>query len=139
MNCRLLLAVLTLIIGAGVGDSGASAQSTRIREVMKEKLEHSQEILSAVATSNWVNLERHSLELLRLAKDPAWSALTTPEYARYSSAFLEAAEDLAEAARQRDLEIAPVAYVSLTLSCIQCHRYVGRSRVARIPHGSLDP
>jgi hypothetical protein len=97
---------------------------------MQEKLEHSQQILSAVVTSNWVNLERHGLELLRLTEDPAWTAFTTPEYARYSGAFLQAVEDLVEAARRRDLETAPVAYVSLTMSCVQCHRHVGRARLA---------
>jgi len=97
---------------------------------MQQKLEHSQQILAAVATSNWINLERHSLELLRVAEDPAWNVLMTPEYARHGAAFLSAAQDLLEAAKERNLETAPLAYVSLTLSCVQCHRHVGRMRIA---------
>lgn len=109
------LALLVAVSVAGSsGDGSPSSQGTRVRNVMQEKLEHSQQILSAVVTSNWVNLERHGLELLRLTEDPAWTAFTTPEYARYSGAFLQAVEDLVEAARRRDLETAPVAYVSLT-------------------------
>ena len=125
------LALLVAVSIAGSpGDGSPSSQGTRLRDVMQEKLEHSQQILSAVVTSNWVNLERHSLELLRLTEDPAWTAFMTPEYARYSGAFLQAVEDLVEAARRRDLETAPVAYVSLTMSCVQCHRHVGRARLA---------
>lgn len=126
-----LLLPLIMIVVAGSGDSLASSQNAQLRGVMKEKLEHSQQILAAVVTSDWLNLERHGLGLQRVAENPAWAALTTPEYARYSAAFVQATEDLVEAARQRHLETATVAYVSLTMSCVQCHRHVGRIRLAR--------
>jgi hypothetical protein len=127
---KLLLPLLALVMGAGFGDSLASSQSAQIRDLMKVKLEHSQQILAAVATSDWINLERHSAALLLVVQNPAWTTLTTPEYVRYSAAFLGATQDLVEAAKQRDLETASMAYVSLTLSCVQCHRHVGRARLA---------
>ena len=130
MNHKLLLPVLTIVLAAGFGDSLASSQHSQLRDLMKVKLEHSQQILAAVTTSDWINLERHSVQLVRVAEDPAWTVLTIPEYARYSAAFLRATEDLVEAAKQHNLETAPMAYVSLTLSCVQCHRHVGRARLA---------
>jgi hypothetical protein len=84
-----------------------------------------------VVTSNWADLQRHSEALQRAAQDPAWAVLTTPEYVRQTAAFLRASEDLVDAAKRRDGEAAPLAYVSLTMSCVQCHHYVARMRIAR--------
>jgi hypothetical protein len=118
-------------LGAGLSISTVSSQTVSLRAVMRQKLEESQALLAAVVTSNWSALERHSRALARLTGEPAWTVLQTPEYARQSATFLRAAEDLIEAAERKDLEAAPLAYVSLTLSCVQCHRYVARARIAR--------
>jgi hypothetical protein len=55
----------------------------------------------------------------------------SPEYVRHTTTFVRATEDLLDAAKRRDLEATPLAYVSLTLSCVQCHRYVARMRIAK--------
>jgi hypothetical protein len=127
---RLVIAVV-LVVGPGPAVSG---QTVALNRVMRTKLEHSQQILAAVVTSNWAELQRHSQELARTAQDPAWKVLTTPEYVRHTAAFLRASEDLVEAAQRRDGEAAPLAYVSLTMSCVQCHRYVARRRIAAAPN-----
>jgi hypothetical protein len=128
MYWRLIIAVA--LIG-GVGAALAAAQTVALNRVMRTKLEHSQQILGAVVTSNWAELQRHGEGLQRAAQDPAWAVLTTPEYVRQTTAFLRASEDLVDAAKRRDLEAAPLAYVSLTMSCVQCHRHVARMRIAQ--------
>jgi hypothetical protein len=107
------------------------AQTPAFNRVMRAKLEHSQKILESVVTSDWAALERHSQELQRLTSDPAWTVLKTREYTRHSEAFVRATEDLIDAAKRRDLETSPLAYVSMTMSCVQCHRYVARARIAK--------
>jgi hypothetical protein len=57
--------------------------------------------------------------------------LKTPEYSRQSEAFVRATEDLVAAAKHRDLDLAAMHYVSLTMSCYQCHRYVKNARIAK--------
>jgi hypothetical protein len=119
-----VLALTTVLTTTGF------AQSVALKRVMQQKLEHSQLILASVVTSNWAEMERHSRSLLDLTNDPAWIALKTPEYSKQSQAFVRAAEDLVDAARRKDGDAAPLAYVSMTLACVQCHRYVARARVA---------
>jgi hypothetical protein len=53
-----------------------------------------------------------------------------PEFIRHSEAFLRATEVLTEAANARDLERASLGFVSLTASCVNCHRYLARARIA---------
>ncbi len=127
---RLLWAGAVAALTTSLTVSNGSAQTTALNRVMRQKLEQSQGMLAAVVTSNWADLERRSEALVRITSDPAWAVLKTPEYARQSQAFLHAAQDLVDAAKRRDLDAAPAAYVSLTLSCVQCHRYVARARIA---------
>jgi hypothetical protein len=101
-----------------------------LNQVMRNKLDHSQKILEAIVTSNWQELDRHSRELARAAQDPAWSVLRMPEYVRHSGAFLRATANLIEAAKLRDLEAASLGFISLSTSCVSCHRYMTRARIA---------
>ena len=127
LGSRLIVGVALI---ASIGAASA-AQTVALKRVMRNKLEHSQQILGDIVTSNWTGLERHSEELRRAAQDPAWAVLTTPEYVRQTGSFLRASEDLIDAAKRRDGDAAPLAYVSLTMSCVQCHRYLARMRLAR--------
>jgi hypothetical protein len=121
---------LAILLSAVAGGAASSAQTARLNKVMREKLEHSQQILEAVVTSNWQELDRHSRELARASQDPAWAVLKMPEYVRHSGAFLRATDDLIEAAKLRDLEAASLSFISLTTSCVSCHRYIARARIA---------
>lgn len=121
------LAILLMVIAGG---SSSSAQTLRLNKVMRAKLDHAQRILEAVVTSNWQQLDRESRELARAAQDPAWTVLKMPEYVRHSEAFLRATDDLIEAATLRDLEAASLGFISLSTSCVSCHRYIARARIA---------
>jgi hypothetical protein len=111
--------------------SALSAQGPGLHRVMRQKLAISQKMLGAVVTSDWVSLEAQSRDLETLTNDPGWMVMKAPEYARHSAVFAEAVRVLHDAAAGRDLEATPQAYISLTLSCVQCHRYLARNRLAR--------
>lgn len=110
----------------------ASADQTpQLSRVMREKLAHSQAILGAVVMSDWPALDRESRALFKAAQDPAWIILTAPEYLRYSDAFQDALHQLILASAKKDLDSAADAQIELTKSCVQCHRYLMRRRIAR--------
>ena len=123
---RLLVGCCTV-----VGLAASPGQGPDVGTLMREKLVHTQKILEGVVTSNWVSLEAESRALEQLTKDPRWTALKYPEYARYSGAFVRSVQALHTAAAQRDLEKAPKAYINVTLQCVECHRYMARARIAR--------
>lgn len=108
----------------------ASGQTPALKTLMREKLSHSQQLLGAMVTSNWVQLEAHAVALRKLTGQSAWMVLQSPEYARQTVMFTRALEDLVEAARRKDLDATPVAYTAMTMSCVQCHRQVARMRLA---------
>ena len=108
----------------------ASAQGSALDRLMRAKLYCSQKILEAVVTSRWAELDTRSRELEVLTNDPAWTMLKAPEYVKHSDGFRTAVRALREASAKRDLETAPKAYAALTTSCVECHRYLSRSRLA---------
>jgi hypothetical protein len=121
------------------GLAAAPAQGPGVNAVMREKLVHTQKILEAVVTSDWNSLETQSRALERLTEDPRWIPLKYPEYAKYSSAFRQSVAALRKAAAAHDLEAAPRAYADVTLRCVECHRYMARSRLAQsVPSPAFD-
>ena len=122
-----LVAIVALLVMSG---SAAPGQTTATSRVMREKLMHADKILEAIMTSDYIALERHSVDLARATESPGWFVLKSPEYARHSSAFVRATDDLVDAAKHRDLDAAAQRYVTLTLTCFDCHRYVKRNRMA---------
>ena len=125
------MGLVPLIVTVACGLAASPAQGPQMNRIMREKLGHTQKILEAVVTSDWVALETHSRELERLTSDPRWLVLKSPEYARHSAAFVKSIQVLHDAAAQRDLEATPKAYTDVTLRCVDCHRYLARERIAR--------
>lgn len=121
--------VAVLLITSG---SAAPSQTAATGRLMREKMTHSQRILEAIMISDYGLLDRESAALLHATEAPGWWVLKSPEYAAKSSAFVRETQDLVESAQQRDLDAAAMHYVSLTLTCYQCHRYLKNSRIA--PH-----
>lgn len=121
---------LAVLLFALAHVSTMTAQGPAVDRVMRKKLEVSQKILEAMVTSRWSDLEARTRDLEDLTNDPAWQVLTAPEYATHSKAFRKSVLALHEAAAKRDLEATPKAYIAVTLSCVECHRYLARSRIA---------
>jgi cytochrome c556 len=124
MMCSAMMMLLLL-------GSPAPGQTTATARLMREKLTHAQAILEALTTTNYDLLKSHSMELSRLTQAQGWEVLKGPEYRRYSERFVLATEGLIKAADDRDMDAAMNDYVSLTISCYQCHRYLHRARIAR--------
>jgi hypothetical protein len=127
IRCRLLVALIVTL--ASVGHT--TAQGSATDRVMRKKLEISQKILEAVVTSRWADLEARSRDLEDLTNDPGWAVLKNPESAKHSRQFRDTVRALHAAAAARDLDATPKAYVEVTLSCVECHRYLARNRIAR--------
>jgi len=107
-----------------VASSSAVGQTPRTGRLMREKLTHAQRLLEAITTSNHALLEREATALARITESPDWWVLRSPEFRGHSDRFLKITNDLAQSARDRDLDSAATQYASLTTTCYQCHKYV---------------
>jgi Cytochrome C' len=126
--CSVVLLMTTAMVVAFL--SRAEGQTVQTKQVMQQKLAQSQQLLAAVVTSNWGALTQRTQALESLTRQPGWQFLQTIEYRTYTAAFEKATRALAAAAQQRDQRTAATAYNELVSSCVECHRYVARSRIA---------
>jgi hypothetical protein len=102
-----------------------------VKELMQQKLKHSQKILEAIATNDFDNLAKHADELIILSKEAEWKVLKTPRYETYSNDFRRNAEALVQSAKEKNVDAAALAYVDLTLNCVKCHKHVREVRMTR--------
>lgn len=123
--CALL--VSAMLVGVNVAD----AQTARTGRLMREKLLHSQRILAALTTSDYVLLQRETLALTQVTKNPIWIELMTAELRPYTGGFLKALADLSAASDRRDYDAAGASFSALTAACFSCHKHVMSSRIAR--------
>ena len=106
------------------------------REFMREKLGHSQKLLAALATEDFFTLEQMSQRLSAMTQQADWHAFQNPDYAHYSASFRTHANALVKAAKDKDIDAATLAYVRMTMSCVDCHKFVRGKLVAEV---SIDP
>jgi len=124
-----LLGLVALL--ATTGSPPAAAQSTQTKQVMRQKLAQSEQLLAALVTSNWVALDRHNRALEAVTNEPGWDVMRLPEFHKYTVAFQRSVQALTAAAEERDQRTALSAYNGLVASCVECHRYVARARIAQ--------
>ena len=115
------LGVVTVTLGVTLL---LSRQSDPLETIMQRKLEYTHNILQALMLENFDAIERNSERLRQLSEASNWNVIRTHEYTRHSSEFSRAVDALKKAAQEKDLDAAALAYVEMTLKCVQCHKYV---------------
>lgn len=98
--------------------------ANQVAEFMQAKLDHSQMVLEGLAIEDYDKLARAAQSLALASQAASWQVLQTEEYARESGEFRRACITLRDAAKARELDAATLAWMKVTLQCVQCHRYV---------------
>ena len=94
--------------------------------IMEKKLECAQELFAAVTTGDFEEINRQSQKLRLLSQEAGWNRLQTPEYMRLSEDFRGTTSQLEAAAADRNLDAVGLAFVKLSITCIDCHRHTSK-------------
>lgn len=122
--------LLAGLIAAGASPSachGADPKPLRPDDVavfMRAKLDHASEVLEGLSLADFEKIRRGGQLLALASQASSWQVLQSEEYARQSLAFRRACERLEQAATDKNLDAAALAWMDVTMRCIQCHRYV---------------
>ncbi len=106
-------------------------ETSTLQAFMRLKLAHAQDVLEGLATEDFRQIARGAQKLRSLAADASWNVYETEEYTLYSREFVDAARQMSKGARDKNIDTAALAYVQLTLSCVQCHKHVRDVRTAQ--------
>ena len=132
----MLIAALLLIL---IGAVAQTRKSTPTKEFMREKLAHSQKVLEGITLEDYQLILVHSQKLSAMSQSADWKLFQNPEYLEQSASFRRYADTLTRAAQERNLDQATVAYLGLTMNCVECHKFVRGRRVAGIGTTAAPP
>lgn len=124
---RLIAIASSVLAAVGLFAVAASSQpkpDTKVSDFMQLKLEHTQAVLDGLVREDFAKIDKHAQRISLLTHEEAWQVIQTPEYRRRSEEFRRAADNIAKAAQQKNLDGATLAYVEMTLNCVSCHRAV---------------
>jgi len=139
MKRRVLVggAALLALVGLAAGVV-SSQQPNRVGPFMRLKLTHAEKLLGALAVEDFDTVARESQQISLLTNDEQWQVLQTPDYLRHSLEFRDAADRLTKAGREKNLDSATLAYVEMTMRCVNCHKHVRNVKMALLPFPTRD-
>jgi hypothetical protein len=133
LTLAISIVMATLFVLWATAGKSAPPKLNDVRAFMEAKLEDSKKVLEGLTTENFELIVKNSQAMGLLSEDALWQVLQTSEYSQRSADFRRITDRLTEAARKKNLDGAALAYVELTMSCINCHKYV-RDQNQGMPH-----
>ncbi len=108
-------------VGDDAVDSGESVEQP-ISFWMEKKLENSQAILRALATSDFDLIDSSARQLQRLNKIEGFIRRRNPDYRTNVLIFERIARELSRQAQQRNIDGVTLAFNQMAVSCVRCHQ-----------------
>ena len=128
--------VLWLAMLAGQGQPEPKINT---KDVMKFKLHFAQRVLEGITMENFELIATNAQKLASLSQAADWSIRQTPEYQKFTTDYARQANALSKAAKDRNVDAATVAYFQLTVSCVNCHRYLRGASTVENKSTSPEP
>ena len=130
---RLRLLMLVLISAAAVVTLAAEpAKDTKEQKalgtLMEKKLEYSQQVLAGLTREDYDLVVKNAKAMNLIKELQKFFRADTPEYFAQLNIFEFANNELVRLAEEKNLDGMSTAYVQLTLSCVNCHKYVRAHR-----------
>ncbi len=111
---------LLLATGAGAAEEGDEKTGSFW---MQKKLEYSGKILAGLAREDFEQISKNARSMKALSQMEKW-VRGTAEYRTQLKIFQNANEHIIRMADEEKLDGVALAYVQLTLSCVNCHKVV---------------
>jgi hypothetical protein len=125
-----------VVLSAGLAGIAFALSSTRAiqaeqkpsrAQFMRQKLVFAKDVLEGLALERFDTIEQGGKALRRLSGAAEWEVPTIPnatDYIMMTTDFQRHADDLVKQAKAKNIDAATLAYVKLTMSCVQCHKFI---------------
>lgn len=97
---------------------------------MRKKLEASQSVLEGLAVEDFDMIALGARQLKTTSAAAEFMVINDPMYSQHADEFRRIVDKLEKAGKERRLDGATLAYVDMTLSCVECHKYVRNVLIA---------
>ncbi|MEX2015349.1 MAG: hypothetical protein WD873_01845 [Candidatus Hydrogenedentales bacterium] len=122
-----LVGVLALSLATVASWRAATAQQEAQRNLdtaMQEKLTEAQRLLAALAVEDFEQIEESAHALVRISLEAMWAKPDSPTFGNLGVRFRDNANSIADMAEAENLDGATLHYLSLVMTCVECHKMV---------------
>jgi hypothetical protein len=117
------LAVLAAMGGIGLL-GGAEQPPAKPKTLMQRKLDHAQRMLEGLAVEDYALIAQHARAMNDLGLLEKSRHAESMSYQTQLQVFRFANDELVRLAEEKNLEGALLAYTQMTISCVNCHKYL---------------
>ena len=121
-----LAVVIVCLITSGI--QGEEPEQKTQSYWMKKKLEYSQNILSGLATEDFKKIKENAASMKALDVLEKFVHPRDKDYRMQLQTFQFSNDELIRNAREKNIDGAALAYVQLTVSCVNCHKVLRSTR-----------
>ena len=107
------------------------ANKAALRMFMRKKLESSQSVLEGLALEDFDLIAKGAKELKTTSAAAEFMVIHDPLYTEYADDFRRVVDKMAKAAKEKRIDGATLAYMDMTMSCVECHKYVRNVLIAK--------
>jgi hypothetical protein len=125
------LIVLALAACAPPAQESQGQEPNKVSDTMRIKLGYSQKLLEGIATEDYASIVTNAQKLSLMTLETNWNVLMTPDYLQHSMDFRRSADAIRDAAKAKNLDGATLAYVDMTMKCVNCHKHVRKVRTVQ--------
>lgn len=113
-------------------DEAEESVTRLLKDFMQKKLASSNLILKGLVTDELTLVSKGADELLSMSRQEKWRASTDMMYLQHSQEFRRSVESLKAKAEKQSIDGAALAWMDVTMNCIQCHQWVRDVMIADI-------
>jgi hypothetical protein len=122
----------TATLSVALSAASHAQQGKALRQFMRQKLDYAQRVLEGITLEDYALVAKNAKDLRTLSEDAQWRVSPNLQYLRLSSEFQSLADDLAQKARDRNLDGVTLGFFKLTNNCVACHKLVRDERLVTL-------
>jgi hypothetical protein len=111
-------------------DEKAAPKKTALQTFMRRKLESSQKILEGLAVEDFDLIAQGAKDLKGISAAAEFVVSKDALYTQHANEFRRIVDRLEKTAKEKRLDGSALSYMDLTMSCIECHRFVRNVLIA---------
>jgi hypothetical protein len=108
-----------------------SIKKVAMKTFMRKKLEASQSVLEGLAVEDFDLITAGARQLKTMTAAAEFMVIHDPIYTQQADEFRRIIDKLEKAAKEKRLDGATLAYVDMTMSCVECHKFVRNVQIAK--------
>lgn len=119
------LLAIPCLVGGSIDLTQAQVTKGELKEQMRLKLLHTQDVLSGIAMEDFSQIEKGANGLVEVCRMVGWTeGKTKGKFETHDIEFHNVAHELVDLAKAKNLEGAHYKYIQMTTICMDCHKHV---------------